>query len=136
MTAPGIPPMRDEDGVSTQGHEEAADEMAEFNAETLRLFPERFREPTAEEQEARARFVELVSAPLTPTFQQTAAEALRVIRESQGRELYEVPEDEMRTKSIALDGYDALNAEQEEATAHQIPEFRAALAAEADSRKE
>lgn len=70
-------------GISEVGHEEAARQMAEFNAETLRLFPERFREPTVAEQEARARFMELVSAPLTPTFQQTAAEALRVIRQQE-----------------------------------------------------
>lgn len=76
-------------GMSKEGHATAADEMAKFNAETLRLFPDRFREPTPEEQAERERFVELVSAPLTPTFQQTAAEALRAIRERQGRPLHE-----------------------------------------------
>ena len=58
-------------GMSTEGHAEATRQMAEFNAETLRLFPDRFREPTAEEQEARAWFVELVSAPLTPRAETT-----------------------------------------------------------------
>jgi hypothetical protein len=43
-------------GVSEEGHRYAADEVAKFNAETLRLFPERFREPTPEEQEARDSF--------------------------------------------------------------------------------
>lgn len=65
-------------GRSPEGHAEAADAMAEFNAETLRLFPDRFRKPTPEEQEARERFRELVSAPLTPTFQQTAADAIAI----------------------------------------------------------
>lgn len=47
-------------GRSEAGHEEAAREMAEFNAETLRLFPDRFREPTPEELQRREEFAEMI----------------------------------------------------------------------------
>jgi hypothetical protein len=43
-------------GVSEEGHRYAADEMAKFNAETLALFPDRFRVPTKEELLAQEEF--------------------------------------------------------------------------------
>lgn len=82
-------------GLSAEGHAEAARAMAEFNAETLRLFPDRFREPTAEEQAQREQFRLLTASLPTPTFEMTAADALRVIRERRGRALYEVPEEQV-----------------------------------------
>lgn len=53
-------------GMSTEGHAEAADAMAEFNAETLRLFPDRFREPTPEELKRREEFQAMVDGLTDP----------------------------------------------------------------------
>lgn len=48
-------------GVSTEGNREAARKIREFDTETLRLFPERFREPTAEELKHREEFQDMLS---------------------------------------------------------------------------
>lgn len=53
-------------GHNPAGHAYAADEMAKFNAETLRLFPDRFREPTKEELAKRAEFASLIQSLSTP----------------------------------------------------------------------
>lgn len=73
-------------GVSRKGNREAKRTMAEFDAETLRRFPDRFREPTPEELKRREEFREMlaglskapiVEVPLTEAEERYLAKARR-----------------------------------------------------------
>jgi len=64
--------------VPAEKREQAAAGMAEFDAETLRMFPERFREPNAEELQRRADIEAILVSFRARVVSRAAADVFRV----------------------------------------------------------